>query len=132
MSKETTEAWVLAGQIINAIYEVAEDGKVNLEDLARIFPVILGAPKGVEGFKLIGPEQDTIDHAGKATIRTAVFGALSSVPPADRDDWADVSIGILAGYRLARRAGRKEATEAILKALKEKGASAVISDLDAA
>ena len=132
MSKETKEAFVLGAQITNTVYQVADDGKVNLEDLARIFPLILNAQRGIEGFSLIGSEQEGIGPAQKADIRQAMLEVLRDAPPADRDDFADIFLGILSGYRLGRRAGKKEATEAILKALKEKGQAAVIAELEAA
>ncbi|MCB0583616.1 MAG: hypothetical protein KDD10_30325 [Phaeodactylibacter sp.] len=132
MSKETREAFVLGAKITNTVYEVAADKKVNLEDLARVLPLILGAQAGIDGFSLIGAEQDAIGPAQKAEIRAATAGAMPSVPPADRDDWADIFSGILSGYRLGRRAGKKEAEQAILAILKEKGEKAAIAALEAA
>ena len=121
MNKETKEAWVLGGQTINAVYEVAEDKRVNLDDLGRILPVILGASKGVEGFSEIGPEQATIGPEEKADIRRGVVAAMPGVPEDQADDWADVLMGGLSVYRLGHRAGKKEAAQAIFAQLEADG-----------
>lgn len=132
MSKETKEAFVLGAQITNTVYQVADDGKVNLEDLARIFPLILNAQRGIEGFSLIGSEQEGIGPAQKADIRQAMLEVLRDTNAVDRDDWADGYLGLLSFFRLIRRATKKEVEQAILKALKENGHAAVIAELEAA
>lgn len=129
MNKETKEAWVLGGQVINGIYEVAEDKKVNLDDLGRILPVILGAAKGVEGFSEIGPEQATIGPEEKADIRRGVVAAMPGVPVDQADDWADVLMGGLSVYRLGHRAGKKEGIAAAIALINEKGYDAAVAEL---
>lgn len=130
--KETKEAAVLAGQLTNGVYEITEDGKVNLNDLQTVFGLIVNAPRGIEGFGLIGSEQDSIGRTEKADIKAAIIESMRDVPDVDRDDWADGYTGLLSFFRLIRRATKKEVEEAILRKLKEEGPEAVIAALEAA
>lgn len=131
MAKETTEGVVLGAEVTDGIYEIAKDKKVDFNDLQTVVKLVISAPKGIEGFGEIGPEQDNIGPAEKAQIRASAVGAMPNVPELDRDDWADVQMGVLSVYRLGRRAGKKEAEEAILKRLEAEGAEAVIASLRA-
>ncbi len=116
--KETKELSSFSGKVVNAGYEIAADNEINIADLTALFPVVMAGPEGIGGANLIGPEQAKIGIEEKQEIRTAMVGEMSDVPELDRDDWADVLMGVLSGYRLGRRIGAKEAVKGIIDRIK--------------
>lgn len=116
--KETRELSNFGGKVINAAYQIAEDNQVNLADLATLFPVVMAGPEGIGGAKLIGQEQAKIGPEEKQVIRTELVSQMKAVPEDDRDDWGDVFMGVLSGYRLGRRIGAKEAVQNIIDRIK--------------
>ena len=130
--KETNELISFVPQALNVGKDIAADGKINLEDVTRALPLIFSGQTAFEGLNQVGPEQEGIGPAEKAAIRKNVNGKLTNFSPQAADDWTDAIMGSFSIYRLGLRAGKKEAEEAILRELQEKGAGAVIARLKSA
>ena len=120
-NKETREASGLLGRILNLIYAVKKDGKINLEDASKALPVIFGAKPGIDGINLVPSENANMPIPEKNEIKADFQLELKDVPEQDADDWSRVFDGGMAAYRLGQRAGKKEGIEegrkAILKEL---------------
>ncbi len=117
--KETSELMTFAAQTVNAGYSIASDGKVDLGDLAVIFPLVLAGQQGVGGVKEVGAEQAGINDREKAEIRKAMAEKLNTVPRDIQGDWLDAMIGILSIYRLGRAAAKSEATRGIIERIRK-------------
>ena len=108
-----------AAQTVNVGYSIASDGKVDLGDLAVIFPLVLAGQQGVGGVKEVGAEQAGINDREKAEIRKAMAEKLNTVPRDIQGDWLDAMIGILSIYRLGRAAAKSEATRGIIERIRK-------------
>lgn len=117
--KETSELMTFAAQTVNVGYSIASDGKVDLGDLAVIFPLVLAGQQGVGGVKEVGAEQAGINDREKAEIRKAMAEKLNTVPRDIQGDWLDAMIGILSIYRLGRAAAKSEATRGIIERIRK-------------
>lgn len=107
-NKETREASGLLGRLVNLIYAVKKDGKINLEDATKALPIIFGAKPAIDGIGLVPAENINMAIPQKDEIKADFKIELKDVPEQDADDWSRVYDGGMAAYRLGQRAGKKE------------------------
>lgn len=120
--KETNELFGFIATGVSTGYAIAEDDKVDFNDLTKLLPLILAGQEGVGGINAVPGEQKEIGVAEKQIIRANVASKLTNIDSDIASDWEDALVGFLSSYRLGQRIGAKEEREAIVKELQD-GAS---------
>lgn len=115
--KETKELMGFGAQAIKTGYDVAEDGKVDFNDLSKLLPLVFAGQEGIGGISEVPGEQANIGVTEKQNIHNEIANRLSGIDPGVADDWNDALMGLLSIYRIAHRAGKKDGAEAVLRRL---------------
>ena len=118
--KETKELNRLAGKLVNAGYDIAEDGQINFADLPKLFDPLMAGQAGVDGIGMTATELATATPAQKAEAVDAFADELksASIDESDAGDITQIFAGIQAVRAMVARKTRKETADQIAAALR--------------
>lgn len=108
MAQQAKEFNSLLGTGVNAGYKILEDGKVAIDDLGTLFPIITEAEKGFNGMGQYPAEMAKASIPEKEELKSTFSDKLDDVPMDDAYDLSNGVHGIQCLLSYAFRRGFKE------------------------
>ena len=117
--KETKELNRLAGKLVNAGFEIAEDKKVDFSDLPKVFDPLMAGQSGVDGIgettgELAAASNAAMDEATEAFAAELQSGNMSAE---DKYDIAMAYAGVQSARRMIARTARRQTLEQVAQAM---------------